>query len=167
MTELERIDSNNNGQKPIGPYEVAQVTGLKNPKEALADYKQFVKAVLEHPELAADNIKWNDLLPENLISIVNAFTDEDYKKDDTVTSIEILVDSLQDPRLKEWTWYSSKLLEDGFEVYVEGVFKWRHTDPIRFLGIEAKNVKIIMQRGDECIIKLRNDVIQYKGLAKY
>ena len=166
MQEIENIQTNNQGELPNAPYDVLQVSGLTQPAAALADYKQYVLTILQHPELDPNASEWERLLPSNLVEIVKGFVREDYVNDDGVCNIKSLVSDVRSKNIKKWTWYSSKVTEDGFEVYFEGIFRGRHTFPVRFLGIKASNI-LILRAGKTFHWLPRKDVIEYKGLSNY
>jgi hypothetical protein len=105
-------------------------------------------------------------LPSNLVQTTLAFEEKDYRLDDSVISLDFMINEVHDKDLKKWLWYSSKLNAEGFDVYFEGFFRLRFTRLLRFLGVPASKVSIV-RKGIEHNIKLRNDVIVYKNLEAY
>ena len=166
MDELYQIRHHNQGQKPAGQFDVLLVENLKEPQKALEDFKQVLITILENPDLDPTSEDWNTLLPSNLIAITQQFEDEDYVKDDSVTSLTSLIKDVRNKVLKQWTWHSSQLKGNGFEVYFEGIFRIRYHCHLRFLGIPATHISTL-RNGVRYPIKLRNDVIVYKNLARY
>lgn len=50
-------------------------------------------------------------------------------------TIDAIVEDFQDPDLREWQWYSSKLNDNGFEIIFEGWCSFRN-----FWLIHAQNI---------------------------
>lgn len=168
MNELNNIKNHNSGQVPAGEYDIIRVSGIKHPKQALTAYKELISIILKNIELAPKDKKWESLLPQSFISIVDKFEYDDYVKDDGVTSLDFILKDVQDHDLKEWKWYSSKLLEDGFEVYFEGIYRLGFISLVRFLGIPASKIYTIREGKTYSHGKiLRHDVVEYKHLANY
>lgn len=164
--EIERIEKNNAGELPLEKYEVFRVRGLNKPEEALEDFKKVIRVMLSNPNLEDTAEEWRELLPSNLIKVTDGFEDLDYRKDDSVASLKSLLEDIRDSDLKEWEWYSSELLEDGFNVYFTGIYRIRFYCHCRFLGIPASGISK-EKSGQIYPLKLRNDVIVYKNLIAY
>ena len=168
MNELNNIKNNNNGQIAQGNYDIVRVVGINNPSQALTEFKNLITAILKNIELDPKDKKWESLLPEKFIRIMNSFEYEDYRKDDGVASLKSILEDIQDPYLKKWEWYSSKLQEDGFEVCFKGIYRLRFITLVRFLGIPASKIFLIRQGKTYSQSEgLRYDVIEYKQLANY
>ena len=121
MTEIERIENNTNGELPEGgDYQYIIVEGINNPENELSIFKQSMKVLIENKNLHSESSKWRELLPKAVVAFINQIEEEDYRKDDLVSNIPNIVDSLT--RIKNWDWYSSQLYDDGFEVVIKGKY---------------------------------------------
>ncbi len=117
MTEIERIETNINGELPSKDYEFIIVENIKEPEKALEIYKQSMLAILKNKDLHEEDIKWGKLLPKEVVAFTNQLEEEDYK-DELLSHIPAMVHSVVN--IKDWEWYSSQLYEDGFEVIILG-----------------------------------------------
>lgn len=162
MKELERLDQNNEGQRPKeGHINIVRVTSLDNPDEVLSLFKEAVKVILEHPDLDKKSKKWRQLLPERMVRFVDQLDEEDYWNDELLESIDGIIDEMRNPDQRHWEWYSSKLTDNGFEVVTTGKFHLRFLWFIHTQGIPQSKMFIV--EGETIYpIKMLKDVTQYK-----
>ncbi len=161
MTEIEKIKTNINGEIPGGKYDVLQVTDIDNPGEVLDNFKKSIIAIIQNDTLEYNDKKWEALLPEKIVQNVARFDEEDYKNDELVCSLKLMVYDVKSENLKEWTWFSSKLKDNGFDVYFQGIFRARFTSFIRFQGVLLSKI-IIFRNGTSYPIHVYKDVVSYK-----
>lgn len=163
MTEIERIKKNVNGEIPKEKYEILRVEDIDNPKEVLDIFKQSIITILENQHLSYEDPKWEQLLPQKIVNIIHQFDDEDFKNDDLLCKVDILVYDVLSKNLKEWQWYSSKLNDRGFEVYCEGILRGGESNFVRFQGIPLS--KITIESNNTIYpLKVYKDVMSYKKL---
>lgn len=163
MTEIERIKKNIHGEIPNGKYDILHVQNIDNPKEVLEIFKQSIIAILENQDLSYEDKRWEQLLPQEIVNIVHQFDDEDFKNDDLVCNIDILVYKVLNKNIKEWQWYSSKIKDRGFEVYCEGILRGGESNFVRFQGIPLS--KITIESNNTIYpLKVYRDVMSYKKL---
>lgn len=163
MTEIERIKNNIHGEIPKGKYDILHVEDIVNPKEVLEIFKQSIITILENKHLSYEDPKWEQLLPKKIVNIIHQFDDEDFKNDDLVCKVDMLVYDVLSNNLKEWQWYSSKIKDRGFEVCFEGIFRGGFTNWVRFQGIPLS--KITIERNNTVYpLKVYRDVMSYKKL---
>jgi hypothetical protein len=117
MTEIERIINNINGEFPKENYRYIIVENIDNPEEALEIFKQSILAILKNKHIAWDNVKWEKLLPKEVVAFTNQLEADDYK-DELLSQIPNMVYKIIEVR--DWEWYSSQLYEDGFEIVILG-----------------------------------------------
>ncbi|MFT3979060.1 MAG: hypothetical protein QM687_01230 [Ferruginibacter sp.] len=161
MTEIEKIKKNTNGELPDVNYDVLHVTGIDNAEEILQNFKKSIITILENKDIAAEEKKWEELLPSKLVNVVTQFNFEDFRNDELVFSLRGIVEDVQDKEVKEWEWYSSKLEKDGFKVYFEGTFRARFTSFVRFQGVPLSKITI-ERNGVVYPINVLKDVMSYK-----
>ncbi|HEX7846214.1 MAG TPA: hypothetical protein VF476_10485 [Chitinophagaceae bacterium] len=126
MTEIQRIDNNTNGEIPGGDKTIFRVSGIANPLEALNNCKAVVRALILHPGLSPDDSDWKKIFPAVYVKFLSALDEDDYNYDDLLYPIDSVVEDFQDADLRQWRWYSSKLNNDGFEIYFEGWCSFRN-----------------------------------------
>lgn len=163
MNEIERIKKNINGETPSGKYDILRIEDIDNAQQVLENFKKSIITILENQYLSYENKKWNDLLPKEIVEVVEQFNSEDYKNDDLLTSINMMVDDVLDPDIKDWQWYSSKLFRDGFVVYFEGIFRGPFVNFVRFHKPGIPLNKITIERnGIVYPVKVYKDVMSYR-----
>jgi hypothetical protein len=161
MTEITKIEQHINGETPSGKYDILRVEGIDNPKEVMDNFKKAIISILKNPQLDKADPKWEQLLPQRIIHIVNQLDEEDFKNDDLVFPISSIISAVRSKTLKEWQWYSSKISDTGFEVYFEGIFRARFTWFVRFQGIPLSKI-FIEREGVTYPLKVYKDVMTYK-----
>ena len=159
MTEKERIITNNNGELPIGEYDIVIVRGITNPQAELHTFKETILAFLENKNLNDESPAWENLLPKQLVAFTNQLEEEDYHKDDLITHICPMIYDLQN--IREWEWYSSKLGNTSFEVIMKGMFRYIFRPILHHQGIPHANI-FVVRNGKEYPTKSIIDVLTYK-----
>lgn len=159
MSEIENIKNNTNGEIPSEKYEILRVVNIDEPAAVLADLKNLVSEFLENKELSWNDNSWNKILPERIIEFTRQLTEEDYFNDDLISHISSIVHQLQ--TIKDWVWYSSKITESGFDVYMIGEFHGPSVHLIHHLGIPLSNI-FFVSNGNEFSVGGRVDVLSYR-----
>lgn len=119
MEELERIKNNINGELPIDEeYKYIIVEGIKEPERELDIFKKSMITILENKHLHEEDSQWEKLLPKAVVAFTNQLQEEDYYKDDLISHLPSIIDSIL--RIRSWKWYSSELYDDGFEIVTIG-----------------------------------------------
>jgi hypothetical protein len=140
MDEIKRIKNYTNGETPKGDKTTIRVTNISNSKEVLDNFKNAILVFLKNPTINDEDKKWEKLLPSKIVNFIKQLDDEDYSNDDLLDDIDISIYDLQ--KLKDWYWYSSKELENGFEIIVEGDFHPRFVNFIHCQNVPLKNIYI-------------------------
>jgi len=161
MTEIENIQQHNNGEIPNGKYDIICIKNIENPEQELTDLKETVMIILENIELDAENEEWLHILPNKIVKFTEQLKDEDYYRDDLITNIPNIVWGFQNKNLKEWTWYSSKLKANGFEIVMKGVFRAPRVPLIHHHGIPQSSIFLIRD-GIEYPTKALEGVLTYR-----
>ncbi len=166
MTEIERIQKNVNRELPDGDYFILRVEDIDNAKEVLEDFKQSMIIVLQNKNLHYKDEKWQKLLPKSIVEVTEQFEDEDYKNDDLLYDIPLMVnDILPTIGKKDWEVYSSKLYSDGLEVIFSG--DSRGVGPLNFIRFHKPGIplKKITKERDGVVypIKVYKDVMSYRS----
>ncbi len=162
MTELQRITSNNNGEKPsTGEYTIFTIEQIDNPYEILENCKKIVSVLLTHKELKPDSEKWKSLLPDRVVKFINQLDDLDYGNDEYLFSIPSIVSSFQNSKIRKWEWYSSKLTESGFEITFNGWCSFKnywmiHCQMVPYSKFHIEELESMFQP------RVYKDVITYK-----
>lgn len=160
MSEKERILNNKEGELPnTATYDIISVRGVVNPEDELNTFKQTIIAFLDNKDLKEESSKWEKLLPKKLVEFTNQLEEDDYHKDDLLSHIPAMIDSLK--RLREWEWYSSKLTPNGFEVVMEGMFRGIFLPVLHHQGLPHKSL-FITRNGREYPTRAITDVLSYK-----
>lgn len=159
MTEKEQILNNNNGEIPKGVYDIVRIKNIPNPEQELSTFKQTVIAFLDNKHLKPKDKKWEELLPKPLVQFTNQLKEEDFHKDDLISSIGTNIVTLQE--VKDWEWYSSKLTKNGFEVYMKGMFRGIFLPMIHQQGIPHTSL-FIEREGKEYPTRALTDVLTYR-----
>lgn len=161
MNEIQRIKTYTNGEVPEGKKVIIRVAGISNPKEILENFKRATIAFLRYKDLDENSSRWNRLLPGKIVQFVKQLTRDDYSNDDLLFPIHSIISDMQE--LKEWEWYSSKELTNGFEVIVLGEFLPRFTWFIHCQNIPLSNIWIKDDRDDGPYnLNVYKDVTSYK-----
>jgi len=122
--EIERIKNNNKGKIPKGKKTKIKITGIKNPKEVLATSKTLLINFLKNKSLKITDPKWNDLVPKKISNFISQLEEIDFDNDDLLYNQESSISDLKN--LKNWEWYSSKIINNGLEIIVKDSFYPRY-----------------------------------------
>lgn len=161
MTELERIDVSNDGKLPKGEKTIITVVDIDNAEQVLKNCKDVVKALLKNINLSKDDPEWSKLLPEVYIKFVDQLELEDKAKDSNIYFLNSMVGNFQ--KLREWEWYSSRILKNGFEIEMKGWFNSRFAWIIHYQNVPYSKIWIKTDRTDKkYTIKVVTDVTTYK-----
>lgn len=161
MKELERIDNNTNGELPNGEVTILTVMDIDNAEQVLKNCKNVVKALLQNVSLNKDDPAWKTLLPEVYIKFVEQLALEDKAKDTNLYFLNSMVGDFQ--KIREWEWYSSKLIDNGFEIEMKGWFNSRFAWIIHYQNIPYSKIWIKTDRAEnKYTIKVVTDVTTYK-----
>ncbi len=147
MTEIEKINSNNNGELPIGEKTIFRAFNINNPQQVLDNCKRVVKALINHPNTNPSSNEWKALFPKTYVQFLDGLTREDFMYDELLYSIEGIVKGFQNENLREWRWYSSKLTANGFEIVFEGWCSFRNYWLIHAQGIPYSKIEITDKQG--------------------
>lgn len=120
MKEHENIQFNTKGEKPLKGYQIVRVRNIANAKEILDNFKNAVLAFLKNKNLHYEDPKWEELLPQGIVSKIKQLSDDDYKYDELLKDIDLSIYKFQ--KIREWEWYSSLETEKGFDIIVKGKF---------------------------------------------
>ena len=159
MSELENILNHTDGEIPEGKYTILKVKNIKFPQEDLNDFKAFIIAFLKNKELRPKDELWETILPMKVIEFTKQLTDHDYRNDDLISHPVWMIDILH--RAKDWTWYSSKVTSNGFEVNFTGAFHGIFLTIVHHLGIPHASM-FIVKNGVEYPTKAVRDVLEYR-----
>ncbi|GGB85111.1 hypothetical protein GCM10007424_26450 [Flavobacterium suaedae] len=114
MIELERIKNNIEGELPeSGKYGYFIVENIINPQHELNVFKETISVLIKNKHLSPDDPKWENLLSKQMVAFVSQLDDEDFHNDYILHSLPNVVGSFM---VRKWEWYSSEVLENGFEV---------------------------------------------------
>lgn len=160
MTELERIENNNNGEQTPEINTILRVKKIKKPQVELDTFKATISTILKNKNLDWKDPKWNELLPEKVVRFTEQLEKSDYHKDDLISHIPNLVDMVQD--IKKWEWFSSKLTNDGFEVYFIGRFRSIFLHIVHHQGIPHSSLFLEVD-GKEYPTRALTDVLTYRA----
>ncbi|MCX6318448.1 MAG: hypothetical protein NTW29_14245 [Bacteroidetes bacterium] len=159
LSEKEQILNHNQGEIPIGEYDILRIKDIPNPEQELNTFKQTVIAFLEHRDLNKKDPKWRQILPTALVKFTEQLKEEDFHKDDIIYNIQSIIDTLQE--VKDWEWYSSRLTPNGFDVYMKGMFRGIFLPMIHQQGIPHTSLFIIRD-GKEYPTYALTDVLTYR-----
>ncbi|WP_289043813.1 hypothetical protein [uncultured Olleya sp.] len=163
MTEQGNIKHNTKGEKPSSNYEIIKVRNTPNAKEVLDNFKNAIIIFLKNKNLSDEDPKWEKLLPEGIINKLKQLDDEDYKYDELLAYLDIYIYRLQTK--KDWKWYSSLEVEDGFDIIVRGDFSVQFISLIHCQNVPLDNIKIINEaKGEIYDLETLKDYTSYKTL---
>jgi hypothetical protein len=157
MTEKERILKNNKGELPDGAYDIVRVIDIQDSKECLQTFKEFVITYLENKNLEPEDETWEKILPKRITKFIEQ---HDYIKDDFITHICPIIEQLKEVR--DWEWYSSKLMDNGFEVVMKGEFYGIFLPILHHMGIPHKSMFIVHDGHVYDVSRAGTDVMTYK-----
>ncbi len=158
-------DTTTNGE-PInnGKFTTITISGVDNPEEVLENCKSIVTALLNHSKTKPTSDKWLTLFPEKVVKFASQLSFEDFGYDTFLFSIQSIVSDFQDPNLREWEWYSSKVNESGFQITFAGWFSFRNYWMIHYQMIPYS--KFTIENNDSIFNpKVIKDVISYKNFT--
>jgi len=160
MTESERIKKNKKGELPIGEKTIIRVSNIQNAEKALEKCKQIVLTLLSNQSLDKNDPKWGELLPKEIVHLIDGFTEEDCMNDEYLFDTPYLIGNWK--RLKEWEWYSSKRTESGFEIITTNSFSPRFQWFIHYQGIPYSKIWVMDDRRGHYSIDVIKDITTYK-----
>lgn len=159
MTEIERINQNINGEVPSEKYDIIYVREINNAENKLTIFKQTVLTFIDNKDLDIHDELWNELLPEIIVKFTSQLNEIDFGIDDLLVEIPTIIYRMQ--KVKEWEWFSSKLNEDGFEVYMKGIFRGIFLPLLHQQGIPVENI-FIERDSIEYPTRIVRDVLSYR-----
>ncbi|MDR6968499.1 hypothetical protein J2X31_002522 [Flavobacterium arsenatis] len=163
MIEINNIKYNIKGEKPTKGYEIIHVRGISNAKEVLENFKNAVMVILRNKSLSDEDSKWEKLLPEGIVNKIKQLDDDNKKYDELLYDIDSSIYHFQD--LKDWEWYSSLEVENGFDIIVKGDFSARFVNFIHCQNVPLANIKIVNADKNEYYeLKTFKDYTTYKTL---
>jgi len=161
MNEIENIQQNINGEIPNEPYEIVRIKNVKNPSQMLSVIIESVTTILENIDLDAEDEKWYEILPETIVKFTEQIEEEDYYRDDFLKNIPSIIDDFQSKNRKKWVWYSSKLTDNGFEIFMLGIFRPIHIPFYHHHGIAQSSI-FVESEGVEYRTNALEGVLSYK-----
>lgn len=163
MTEQGNIQYNVKGEKPSKGYEIISVRNITNAKEILENFKNAVLTFLKNKDLHYEDPKWEKLLPQGIISKIKQLDDDNKKYDELLYDVDLTIYHFQD--LKNWQWYSSLEVDNGFDIIIKGDFSARFINFIHCQNVPLANIRIIdIDKKEEYELKTIKDYTTYKIL---
>jgi hypothetical protein len=120
MIEQGNIQNNLKGEKPSNGYEIIHVRNIPHAKEVLENFKNAVLIILKNKNLSDEDLKWEKLLPSGIVNKIKQLDDDNFKYDEFLYRIGSSINNFQE--IKDWEWYSSLEVENGFDIIVKGDF---------------------------------------------
>lgn len=164
MTEINNIKYNIKGEKPSKEYEIIHVRDISHAKEVLDNFKIAVTIILKNINLNDEDPKWEKLLPAGIVNKIKQLNDDNFKYDELLKYIDMSIYKFQ--KIKEWEWYSSLEVENGFDIIVKG--KFNATQFISFIhcqNVPLANIRIVNADKNEYYeLKTFKDYTTYKTL---
>lgn len=164
MTEQLRIKNNVKGEKPKNNYEIISIRNIPHAKEVLENFKSAVLVILKNINLSDEDTHWEKLLPQGIVSKIKQLDDDDYGYDELLTSMTMSIYKFQ--TIKNWEWYSSKEVENGFDIVVQGDFNpGQFISFIHCQNVPLSNIRIINEEKKKYYeLKTIKDYTTYKTL---
>lgn len=163
MTELNNIKNNTKGEKPTKGYEIIHVRDISHAKEVLENFKNAVITILKNINLEDEDPKWEKLLPAGIVNKIKQLDDDNFKYDELLSRISSSIDDFQD--LKDWEWYSSLEVENGFDIITKGDFSARFINFIHCQNVPLANIRIVnVDKNEFYELKTFKDYTTYKTL---
>lgn len=164
MTEEENIRNNAKGEKPGKGYEIIHVRNIPHAKEVLVNFKNAVVAFLNNKGLHYEDPKWNTLLPQGIVSKIKQLNEDDYIYDELLDDVDMVIYNFQ--KIKDWEWYSSLEVENGFDIIVKGRFNsYQFINFIHCQNVPLANIRIVNADKNEVYeLKTIKDYTTYKTL---
>jgi hypothetical protein len=166
MSEQVRIKKNIKGEKPTKNYEIVSVRGIAHAKEVLDNFKNAILVFLENKDLSDEDPKWEELLPAGIVNKLKQLDDDDYGYDELLSNVNFGIYHLQNKNIREWEWYSSKEVENGFDIVVSGDFNaGQFISFIHCQNVPLANIRIINEEKKKYYeLKTIKDYTTYKTL---
>lgn len=164
MTEQGNIKYHTKGEKPSKGYEIIRVRNIDNAKEVLDNFKNAVLTFLKHKKLSDEDPKWEELLPQGIVNKLKQLDDDDFANDELLVDTDMSIYKFQ--KIKEWKWYSSLEVENGFDIMVRGYFNApQFISFIHCQNVPLKNIIIIdVNKKEYYELKTIKDYTTYKIL---
>ncbi|WP_080780440.1 hypothetical protein [Chryseobacterium phocaeense] len=164
MTESGKLQYNIKGEKPSKGYQIVRVRNIVHAKEVLDNFKSAVLTFLKNKNLHYEDLKWEELLPQGIVSKIKQLDDDDYGYDELLYDIDSTIYNFQE--IKDWEWYSSLDTEKGFDIIVKGKFNaGQFISFIHCQNVSLDNIRIIDADKEEIYeLKTIKDYTTYKIL---
>ena len=102
MTEQGNIKYNTKGEKPLKGYQIVRVRNVAHSKEVLDNLKNAVLTILKNKNLSDEDPKWEQLLPQGIVSKINQLDDNDKKYDEFLYSVNSNIDDFFGLGISNW-----------------------------------------------------------------
>lgn len=113
MTELHRINTNINGERPAGSFVLFSVK-CASPAEALTKIKAIAEVLTAmNADSWPTEEEWARRLPRWFVSAIKSNTIEMIHSNPILWDYGSWLDAL---RMRQWEWFSSQLFANGFEI---------------------------------------------------
>lgn len=163
MEEQKNINHNTSGEKPSENHMIIQVRNISNAEEVLTNFKNAVLRFLENSDLDYKNLKWEKILPKGIVNKIKQLDGDDFKYDELLYNIDLSIDDFKES--KKWKWYSSFLIEKGFDIIVTGNFNVRFINFIHCQNVPLKDISIVdINKNEVYQLKTIKDYTTYKIL---
>lgn len=164
MTEINNIKNNIKGEKPSKGYEIIHVRGISHAKEVLENFKNAVTIILKNINLNDEDPKWEKLLPVGIVNKIKQLDDDNFKYDELLDYLDSAINNFQE--IKEWEWYSSLEIENGFDIIVKGYFNApQFISFIHCQNVPLANIRIVnADKKQYYELKTFKDYTTYKTL---
>ncbi|MDR6968506.1 hypothetical protein J2X31_002529 [Flavobacterium arsenatis] len=164
MIEINNIKYNIKGEKPSIGYEIIHVRGIYNAKEVLENFKSSVITILKNINLNDEDTRWEKLLPAGIVDKIKQLDDDNFKYDELLDYLDSTINNYQE--IKEWEWYSSLEVENGFDIIVKGDFNaGQFISFIHCQNVPLANIRIVNADKNEYYeLKTFKDYTTYKTL---
>ncbi|WP_299684805.1 hypothetical protein [uncultured Dokdonia sp.] len=164
MTEVYNIKNKIKGEKPSSNYEIIRIRNTPNANIVLENFKNAILIFLQNKTINDEDLRWEKILPVGIINKLKQLDDTDYKYDELLDYIDITIYNLQ--TIKDWKWYSSLEVENGFDIVVEGEFNpGQFISFIHCQNVPLSNIKIINEIKEKIYdLKTLKDYTSYKTL---
>lgn len=115
MTEIEYINTNNNGEQPIESWAKFRVH-CDTPERNLSKVKEVVSIISQFnsQDWPTDD-KWSDILPQWFVVAIKKNTIDKWINNPILWDYGSWLDAL---KFREWEWFSSKVSDEAFEIIV-------------------------------------------------
>lgn len=163
MTEQGNIKNNVKGERPSKNYEIISVRNIPNAEEVLENFKNAVLIFLKNKNLNDEDPKWKKLLPQEIVNKIDQLDDYNKKYDELLYDLDSTIYNFQ--RIRKWEWYSSLLIEKGFDIIVKGDFSDKFINFIHCQNVPLANIRIINENENKIYeLQTIKDYTTYKTL---